>query len=174
MSDYDRGLADGRAGLPPARDGNFEYDQGRIEADRQRSSGGAASGAGLGVLLLVVPLCFLYPCIGALVAPFAIWSLHGTTDRSVESVIAAMFLPAIAAVYFGARFERRASRFKLYRRLRDVWRWVFGIGLFIKYAGQTGWHAPSHTMMFLALIAVPLLYWTTKKADRVYEFDGSG
>jgi hypothetical protein len=173
MSDYDRGLADGRAGLPSARDGNFEYDQGRIEAERQRSSGGAASGAGLGVLLLVVPLCFVYPCMGALVAPFAIWSLHGTA-WSVESVIATMFLPAIAAVYFGARFERRVSRSKLYRQLRDVWRWVFGIGLFIKYASQTGWHAPGQGMMFLALVAIPLLFWTTKKADRVYEFDGSG
>lgn len=65
MSDYDRGLADGRAGLPSARDGNFEYDQGRIEADRERSLPRGAVGGGGAILVILLLIGFVYVLITA-------------------------------------------------------------------------------------------------------------
>jgi hypothetical protein len=168
---YNAGYEAGRTGMPPSGGEGFAYSQGYVEGKRAGESREGPPGVGIGILALSFALCWLYPMVGASVAVVGLVFYLGA-DTFPRFVLIALLLLAIVAWFFGFKLERRVSRFKAYRILRDCIRWAVGLYPFVAALGAPARNAPTGGYLVLYLLIFVFCFWLVKRADRVMGFRG--
>lgn len=109
--------------------------------------------------------------VGASVAVVGLVFYLGA-DTFPRFVLIALLLLAIVAWFFGFKLERRVSRFKGYRILRDCIRWAVGLYPFVAALFAPARHAPTGGYLVLYLLIFVFCFWLVKRADRVLGFRG--
>lgn len=168
---YNSGFSAGRSGSPLLGGESFLYVQGYLEGQRARESNTGPAGAGIGILALSGVLCWLYPMVGASVAVVGLIFYLGA-DTFPRGVLIALILLAIVAWFFGFKLERKVSRFKPYRILRDCIRVAIGLYPFVAALFATGRNAPTGGFLAGYLVVFVFCFWLVKRADRVMGFRG--
>jgi len=176
----------GQQGLRYDRSMNkADYDRGKADREDQAAAaagGGsmpAGSGAGLGLILLIPVFAIMYPVVTLSQAVMigALWLATKWMPPSLDWLRLVISIAGIiGAFYLAFKAEGRASRSKIYRNVRHVFRTVV-IGLVtFAYMIDLGHsrdfqtaldHAPPSSL-FAALVAMGLMLWLGPKFDRFF------
>ncbi len=177
----------GQQGLRYDRSMNkADYDRGKADREDQAAaaaagagSAPAGSGAGIGLIFLIPVFAIMYPTVTVTQAVLigGLWLATKGMPPSLEWLRLTISIAGIiGAFYLAFKAEGRASRSKIYRNVRHVFRTVviglvtFGymIDLPNKRDLQTALdHAPPSSL-FAALVAMGLMLWLGPKFDRFF------
>ena len=169
---YGAGYQAGLSGTSaPSGGQGFAHDQGYVDGKRARESRDGPPGVGIGILFLSFALCWLYPMVGLSVASVGLIFYLGA-DTFPRAVLLGLIGLAAVAWFLGFSLERRVSRFRSYRVLRDCVRWAVGLYPFVLMLTATGRNVPEGGTMVGYLVVFAFCFWLVKRADRVFGFSG--
>ncbi len=143
--------------------------------------GAAKGGVGIGVLPLIgwlaIPFLFpIYPLMGGLstLAMVVVGAVLGAIGASRGIGVLLIAATGYLALVFTLPIERAASQRAGYRTLRTGLRIVVCIAVSGSALFGSGKDLSAGAAFFVALVAVPLVFWLARRFDRMLNLLGPG